>query len=190
MRVVGHNRIPGPELTPSAQGLATARVHQNAGLALAAVPTTGIRHGIYRFASHEAMNRATEEALVRAIRLNVRAREAVTAPDHASEAQGTARPASMEDLKLLLRALDDNGVEYLLIGGYALYALGYQRGTVDIGIVLQPTVEQGERVRHALLVLPQGVAKDIDPAWFAEGETIRVADAFVVDLMFNACGET
>ena len=28
------------------------------------------------------------------------------------------------------------------------------------------------------------------PQWFLEGETIRVADAFVVDLMFNACGET
>ena len=106
------------------------------------------------------------------------------------EAQGTARPASVEDLKLLLRALADNGVEYLLIGGYALYALGYQRGTVDIDIVLQPTLEQGERVRHALLMLPQGVAKDLDPAWFPEGETIRVADEFVVDLMFNACGET
>ena len=59
-----------------------ARVHQHTGLALAAVPTTGIRHGIHRFASHEAMNRATEEALVGAIRLNVRAREAVWAPEH------------------------------------------------------------------------------------------------------------
>ena len=46
--------------------------------------------------------------------------------------QGTARPASVEDLKLLLRALACNGVEYLLVGGNALYALGYQRGTVDI----------------------------------------------------------
>jgi hypothetical protein len=32
--------------------------------------------------------------------------------------------------------------------------------------------------------------KNIDAAWFAEGDTIRVADAFVVDLMFNACGES
>ena len=71
------------------------------------------------------------------------------------EAQGTARPASVEDLKLLLGALHDNGVEYLLIGGYALYALGYQRGTVDIDIVVQPTLEQGEKVRHALLMLPK-----------------------------------
>ncbi len=101
-----------------------------------------------------------------------------------------ARPASVDDLKLLLGALNEHGVDYLLIGGYALYALGYQRGTVDIDLVLRPTREQGEKVMRALLLLPDGVAKDIDPDWFVEGETIRVADAFVVDLMFNACGET
>lgn len=101
-----------------------------------------------------------------------------------------ARPASVDDLKLLLRVLNDHGVDYLLIGGYALYALGYQRGTVDIDVMLRPTRDQGERTRAALLKLPDGVAKDIDPDWFVESETIRVADEFVVDLMFNACGET
>ena len=105
-------------------------------------------------------------------------------------AEGVARPATVDDLKLLLRALDSQGANYLLIGGYALYALGYQRGTVDIDIVVQPSVDQGERIRRALLLLPEGVAKDIDPDWFPEGQTIRVADAFVVDLLFNACGET
>ena len=103
---------------------------------------------------------------------------------------GTARPASVVDLKLLIEALQLHGVDYLLIGGYALYALGYQRGTVDIDIVLRPTLEQGQKTKQALLLLPDGVAKGIDPAWFAEGDTIRVADAFVVDLMFTACGET
>lgn len=106
------------------------------------------------------------------------------------ELENTARPASVADLKLLLKALDVHGVDYVLIGGYALYALGYQRGTVDIDIMLRPTIEQGEKVRQALLLLPDGVAKDMDPAWFTEGGTIRVADAFVVDLMFNACGES
>lgn len=101
-----------------------------------------------------------------------------------------ARPATVEDLKLLLRALDEQGVDYVLIGGYALYALGYQRGTVDIDLVLRPTREQGEKTKRALSVLPDGVANELDPDWFTEGETIRVADAFVVDLMFNACGET
>ncbi len=108
-------------------------------------------------------------------------------PDTAGKA---ARPATVEDLKFLLGALNAHGVDYLLIGGYALYALGYQRGTTDIDIVLRPTVEQGERAKRALLLLPDGVAEDLMPEWFAEGETIRLADAFVVDLMFNACGQT
>ena len=82
MRVVGHTKIPDPQLMPSAQGLVAARAHQHAGLALAAVRTTGIRHGIYRFSSHEEMNRATEEALVSAIRLNLRARETARDPAH------------------------------------------------------------------------------------------------------------
>jgi len=101
-----------------------------------------------------------------------------------------ARPATVEDLKLLLGSLNEHGVDYVLIGGYALYALGYQRGTVDIDLVVSPTREQGERTKKALLVLPDGVARELDPDWFIDGETIRVADAFVVDLMFNACGET
>lgn len=104
--------------------------------------------------------------------------------------QDNTRPASVDDLKLLLRALNDHGVDYLLIGGYALYALGYQRGTTDIDVVLRPTREQGERVKQALLLLPDKVSEELMPEWFTEGETIRVADAFVVDLMFSACGET
>ena len=75
MRIVGRKRIPGPALVPSAQALVAARAHQRSGLALAAVPTTGIRHGIYRFSSHEAMNRASDEASALAIRLNARARK-------------------------------------------------------------------------------------------------------------------
>ncbi len=105
-------------------------------------------------------------------------------------ASSFSRPATVEDLKLLLGSLNEHGVDYVLIGGYALYALGYQRGTVDIDLVLSPTREQGERTRKALLVLPDGVARELDPDWFVAAETIRVADAFVVDLMFNACGET
>ena len=102
----------------------------------------------------------------------------------------TARPASVDDLKMLLQAFNSHGVDYILIGGYALYALGYQRGTIDIDVVLRPTLAQGELVRKALLLLPDKVAEELSPQWFTEGETIRVADAFVVDLMFNACGET
>ena len=102
----------------------------------------------------------------------------------------SARPASVDDLKLLLQSLNANRVDYLLIGGYALYALGYQRGTTDIDVVLRATREQGELVKRALMVLPDKAAEHLRPDWFVEGEAIRVADAFVVDLLFKACGET
>ena len=77
----------------------------------------------------------------------------------------------------------------LLLLCNALYTLGYQRGTTDIDIVLRPTAEQGERVKQALMLLPDQAAQELVPEWFVDGETIRVADAFVVDLLFNACGE-
>ena len=101
-----------------------------------------------------------------------------------------SRPATLEDLKTLIRALNEQGADYLLIGGYALFAHGYHRATTDIDVLVPATQEAGTKVREALMVLPDQAAKDLDPAWFKEGENIRVADAFVVDIMLNAGGET
>ena len=101
-----------------------------------------------------------------------------------------ARPATLDDLKFLLRALNDHGVEYLLIGGYALAAHGYQRATTDIDVLVPATIEAGCKLRQALMLLPDQAAKDLEPEWFTEGENIRVADAFIVDIMLNANGQT
>ena len=103
---------------------------------------------------------------------------------------GHVRAATVDDLIKVLRALQQENVDYLLIGGFALWTLGYQRATTDIDILLRPTLEQGARLKRALLMLPEQAAKDLDPEWFVEAATIRVADEFVVDVMFNACGET
>jgi predicted nucleotidyltransferase len=108
----------------------------------------------------------------------------------ADEGEDYCRPATLDDLKLVLQALNESRVEYLLIGGYALAAHGYVRATTDIDILVPATIEAGNKIKRALLMLPQKVSAEIDPEWFAEGETIRVADEFVVDVMFNACGET
>lgn len=100
------------------------------------------------------------------------------------------RPATLADLRRLVESLQRAGAEYLLIGGYALFAHGYHRATTDIDLLVPDNREAGAKIREALLSLPDQAAKDIDPAWFEEGENIRVADEFVVDLMLNACGET
>jgi hypothetical protein len=72
MRTLGTSRPQLPGLLPSAAALAAAAVHQAAGAALSAIATTGIEQGIYRFKSHAAMNRHTDEALVRAVTINSR----------------------------------------------------------------------------------------------------------------------
>jgi len=101
-----------------------------------------------------------------------------------------SRPATLADLKALVAALNAHRVDYLLIGGYALLLHGYSRTTIDIDLLVPADRPTGERLRQALMVLPDQAARDLDPAWFEEGENIRVADAIVVDILFNACGET
>jgi predicted nucleotidyltransferase len=101
-----------------------------------------------------------------------------------------SRPATLEDLKKVIKSLNENNVDYLLIGGYAIYTHGFERTTRDIDILVPADKTTGGKVIQALLVLPDKRAKDIDLSWFEEKDTIRLADEVVVDIMFNACGET
>ena len=104
--------------------------------------------------------------------------------------QEFSRPATLEDLKLLLRSLNEHSADYLLIGGYALAAHGYQRATIDIDGLVPKTVASGQRVRDALMVLPDQATKYLEAEWFEEGEHICVADAFIVDVLLNANGHS
>lgn len=75
-----------------------------------------------------------------------------------------SRAATFDDLKSLIRSLNEQEVDYLLIGGYALFAHGYHRATTDIDVLVPPTIETGERVKQALLALPDKSARELDPA--------------------------
>jgi predicted nucleotidyltransferase len=101
-----------------------------------------------------------------------------------------SRPATIDDVKRIIRALNEQGAEYLLIGGYALFAHGYHRTTEDIDLLVPATRHAAEKFRRALIVLQDRAIENVPPEWFEEGENIRIADEIVVDLMFNACGET
>jgi hypothetical protein len=71
MRHVGLSIVALPAALPSAAALRAAAIHQATGLALAALPTTGVIKGLYRFASHADMNRHSDEALARALAMNI-----------------------------------------------------------------------------------------------------------------------
>jgi hypothetical protein len=94
-------------------------------------------------------------------------------------------------LKLLSR-FKEEGVEYVLVGGQAVRLNGFLRATEDVDVLLEPTRENGRRVKRAMTFLASSA--ELDPEWFevsgAEPENIRVADDLIVDLLFAANGET
>ncbi len=50
----------------------------------------------------------------------------------------------------LLRQFHEAGVEYVIIGGYAVIAHGYPRYTGDLDLLIRPTEENGRRAVAAL----------------------------------------
>jgi len=54
------------------------------------------------------------------------------------------------DFKEFLRSLNSHGVEYLLVGGYAVGYYGYPRATADMDIWVSPAPENAGRVLATL----------------------------------------
>jgi hypothetical protein len=100
------------------------------------------------------------------------------------------RAATYEDVLRVAGLLEEEGVEYALIGGYALALQGIVRLTVDVDILVQPTVENARRWVRALSRLPDGAAKELlgDDTVHEEPYAIRVNDEFTVDVMNSASG--
>ena len=101
-----------------------------------------------------------------------------------------AAGATFDDVVNLARRLNEAGVSYILVGGYALNAHGYTRATEDVDILVAPGRANGEKVVSALLKLPEKAALELDPQWFEEGDTIRIGGEFVIDLLFRAAGHS
>lgn len=111
--------------------------------------------------------------------------------------QHVTRPADWTDVEHLAALLERHRVEYVLIGGYALYANGLIRNTGDVDIVVRDTPQNNTAWIAALSELPDGAAKELhnetapfpkDAETDDQPGTIRVLDAFVIDVMPRACG--
>jgi hypothetical protein len=55
-----------------------------------------------------------------------------------------------KDWREFLELLNSNGVEYLVVGAFAVAYHGFPRYTADLDLLVQPTRENAERVLHAL----------------------------------------
>lgn len=100
------------------------------------------------------------------------------------------RAATYEDVQRIARLLDEEGVAYALIGGYALALQGIVRLTEDIDILVEPTAENARRWVRALSKLPDGAAKELegDETIHEDVYAIRINDEFTIDVMNSASG--
>ena len=102
------------------------------------------------------------------------------------------RAATWTDVKTLVRYLDEQHVEYALVGGYALAAHGFSRFTEDIDILVNPSADNSRRWILALSKLPDAAAAELASQGdvFADDKryAIRINDEFTVDVMPSIAG--
>lgn len=99
-----------------------------------------------------------------------------------------SRGATFDDLIKLCQHLNKAKARYVVIGGFAVIHHGYFRGTNDIDLLIDSSAGNLDRVRRALLHLPDQAIREVQADEISNYQVLRVADEFVVDLMTKACG--
>jgi len=104
------------------------------------------------------------------------------------------RPDTWEDVKKLARLLNEAGVQYALVGGYAIAAHGFNRFSEDIDILVNPDADNSRRWVLALSELPDHATRELaaDPDVFANDAryAVRINDEFTIDIMPSIAGYT
>lgn len=102
--------------------------------------------------------------------------------------RGYSRAPEFEDLISLCKKLNENGVAYVLIGGFAVILHGSVRTTKDIDLLVDPSIQNVRRLKKVLGTLPDNAIAEISDTDVEKYEVVRIADEIVVDLMAKACG--
>ncbi len=110
------------------------------------------------------------------------------ADDHAPSDTLESREPTLEDLRDLCRALNECGARYVVVGGFAIRAAGYNRRTMDVDLIVAADRDNEARVFDALATLPDRAVRELQPGELQQYAVIRVADEILVDLMRTAGG--
>ena len=81
-----------------------------------------------------------------------------------------------QDYKEMLQCLKKEGVEFLIVGAYAMAAHGFPRSTADFDIWVNPTPENAARVYRALSIFGTPVG-DLTPNDFS-GPGVEIMERF------------
>jgi len=83
----------------------------------------------------------------------------------------------------LFAYLNKKGVEYILVGGLTAIAYGVPRTTVDIDILINPTIPNAERLLAVLKKLNMGTASLITPEELIKEEVTIFKDYIRLDVL-------
>lgn len=108
--------------------------------------------------------------------------------DRASPSELEPREPTVEDLRDLCRELNQRGALYVIVGGWAMRAAGYNRRTMDVDLIVANDQTNESRVFSALATLPDNAVRELQPGELQQYNVIRVADEILVDLMCSAGG--
>lgn len=81
----------------------------------------------------------------------------------------------MLDARGLFRALSEHGVDYIVVGGFAVYAHGFLRGTVDLDIIPRPDLANLSRLGEALTSVGARVYRTAEPVNVGDPHVLRRA---------------
>ena len=87
----------------------------------------------------------------------------------------------------MLNAAD---ARYVIVGATAMQLWGSSRSTRDIDILIEPTVQNAERVLQALSELPFGVARELTAADILSRGVTMIGDMPNVDVLTRAWNVT
>lgn len=107
---------------------------------------------------------------------------------HSAAPELESREPTLADLRDLCRELNRRNARYVVIGGFAMAVLGYNRRTMDIDLLVDTAGDNEARVLEAVSTLPDGAARELKPGEIARWTVVRVGDEITVDLMKSACG--
>ncbi len=110
------------------------------------------------------------------------------ADDRPSTSELEPREPTLEDLRDLCRELNQRNALYVVVGGWAMRAAGYNRRTMDVDLVVAADRANEARVFSALSTLPDNAVRELQPGELQQYNVIRVADEILVDLMRSAAG--
>ena len=108
------------------------------------------------------------------------------ADDRPATSELEPREPSVEDVRDLCRELNQRQARYVVVGGFAIRAAGYNRRTMDVDLIVAGDSENEARVFAALATLPDNAVRELKPGELQQYNVIRVADEVLVDLMRSA----